>query len=77
VELSCLALTEINFNPEGKEKILLDEINSIKKVKGRTIKRNNICLGVKIKYFPQHIAGLAVGVHIGCWCNRVRRFKIE
>jgi fumarate hydratase subunit alpha len=76
VEMSTQALTEIDFNHTGQESELLKQINNIGTGAGG-MGGKYTALGIKIKGFPQHIAGLAVGVHIGCWCNRVRRFKVE
>jgi fumarate hydratase subunit alpha len=76
VEMSTQALTEIDFNHSEHETELLKQVNAIGTGAGGMGGRYT-ALGIKIKEFPQHIAGLAVGVHIGCWCNRVRRFQIE
>ncbi len=77
VEMSTKALTEVKFKGcMEKEVELLKEINTINTGAGG-FGGKFTALGVKIKYFPRHIAGLSVGVHIGCWCNRVRRFKFE
>ncbi len=76
VELSVKALTEIDFKFSGREKDLLSEINKLSHGAGG-LGGKITCLGVKIKETPSHIAGKALGVHIGCWCNRVRRFNLE
>ena len=33
-------------------------------------------LGVRIKTYPTHIAGLPVAVNIGCWCHRAKSVTI-
>jgi fumarate hydratase subunit alpha len=76
IEISTLALAEINFEPDTREARLLEEINKIG-IGAGGMGGKYTALGVKINYFPQHIAGLALGVHIGCWCNRIRRFKFK
>ncbi|MBN2406742.1 MAG: fumarate hydratase [Elusimicrobia bacterium] len=76
IEMSGEALTRMDFRHSAKEKELLAGINSLKTGAGGMGGRFT-ALGVRIVEFPQHIAGLAVGVRIGCWCNRVRRFRIE
>lgn len=76
VEMSTLALTEMDFIHNEEEDDLLKKINNIGTGAG-AMRGAHTALGIKMKRFPQHIAGLAVGVHIGCWCNRVRRFKFE
>jgi fumarate hydratase subunit alpha len=76
VELSARALTEINFKFTKEEKEILDKVNTLSHGSGG-MGGNLSALGVKILEKPSHIAGKALGVHIGCWCNRVRRFVLE
>lgn len=76
VELSALALTEINFSPSGFEKEIMDGINRTKTGAGGLGGKFS-ALGIKIKKMPPHIAGLQMCVHAGCWCNRVRKFHFE
>ncbi len=76
VELSAKALTEINFSPSGFEKEILDDIN-LTGTGGGGLGGKFTAIGIKIKRMPAHIAGLPLCVHVGCWCNRIGRFKIE
>ncbi|MDA3792745.1 MAG: fumarate hydratase [Elusimicrobia bacterium] len=76
VELSARALTEIDFKFTDREKDLLNEINKLSHGAGG-MGGSITALAVKIKERPSHIAGKALGVHIGCWSNRVRRFFLE
>jgi fumarate hydratase subunit alpha len=77
VEMSTEALTEIDFiNPDKEESEILADINKLG-IGAGGMGGDFTALAVKIKKFPQHIAGLALAVHIGCWCNRVRKFRFE
>ncbi len=75
VELSSLALTRMDFKPTDREKGILQAVNKLKIGAGGTGGQFT-AIGAKVLNFPAHIAGLAMGVHIGCWCNRVRKIKI-
>ncbi len=75
-EMSARALTEINFCPEGIEKKIMDEVNKSGTGAGG-VGGQFTALGVKVKKMPAHIAGVQLCVHIGCWCNRVGKFRFE
>ncbi|MFH1414835.1 MAG: fumarate hydratase [Elusimicrobiota bacterium] len=76
VEMSVEALTEAGSVLSTEEERILRAINRLKTGAG-SVGGRHTALSVRIKRFPMHIAGLALGVHIGCWCNRVRRFRFE
>jgi len=75
VELSVKALTDLSEMNET-EKDLCDAVN-MTGIGTAGVGGKYTALMVKIKEFPRHIAGTAVGVHIGCWANRVRSFTVE
>ncbi|NLB34379.1 MAG: fumarate hydratase [Elusimicrobia bacterium] len=75
VELSSKALTEIDFKPNDFEKKILDEVNGLGLGAGG-FKGKYTALGVKVLKFPAHIAGLPLAVHLGCWANRYRKFRL-
>ena len=76
VNLSAFALSNINYSPSGFEKEILDEVNKLGHGAG-AVGGKFSALGIKIESMPAHIAGLQLCVHVGCWCNRVRKFCYE
>ncbi|MGM0441667.1 MAG: fumarate hydratase [Elusimicrobiota bacterium] len=76
VELSARALTRMDFKPDKKEQKILRDVNKLKIGAGGTGGKYT-AIGLKMLKFPSHIAGLAMGVHIGCWCNRVKKIIVD
>ncbi len=76
VELSARALAEMDFEDNSRQENILKRLNNLG-VGAGAVGGSHTALGIKIKKFPKHIAGLPLCVRAGCWCNRTRRFRVE
>lgn len=69
--LSKMALIDLEKGSSRWEREILKKVNSLGIGPGG-FGGNFTALGVKIKTFPTHIAGLPVAVNISCWAHRVK-----